>query len=71
MSTRKPSKPKRKPYRVAGKTTIKDWDGYAWRHVATVDEAEANRLKLFYTRAKKDFKIVKDKSAYAVFVRKE
>jgi hypothetical protein len=55
----------------AGKKTIKDKSGYLWTHVSTVDEPEAKRLKLFYTRAKKDFKIVKNGSAYEVFMRKE
>ena len=65
---------------VAGKLTSsatakfgdggKNWDGYLWKHVATVDEIEAKRLKLFYTRAKKDFRIVKEGSVYAVFIRK-
>jgi hypothetical protein len=67
---KKPVRPKRRPFKVAGKNTVKDFDGYAWTHVATVDEVEAKRLKLFYERSGKDYKIVKSGNAYDVLVRK-
>jgi len=57
-------------YSQFGKNTIKDREGYAWTHVATVDEPEAKRLNLFYKRAKKDCKIEKNGNVYDVFVRK-
>lgn len=49
---------------------IRDKEGYAWSHVATVDKKEAERIELFYKRIKKEHKIVKDGNAYAVFVRR-
>lgn len=53
-----------------GKKTIRDREGHAWTHVMTVDEPESKRIRLFYTRVKKEFKIVKDGTNYQIFVRK-
>lgn len=48
--------------------------GYAWNHVLSADETEANRLELFYKRAKKtkdyDYKIVKKGNVYEIYTRR-
>jgi hypothetical protein len=60
--------------RVKG-STVKDRQGYIWRHILTADEPEVKRLALFYKRQGKhegyDFKIERDGYVYTVFIRKE